>query len=149
MYKSITLFAFALTTVSLTGCFDLIPPGHSGIGSTEDGDLCSETASTAPVYIQIGYGPGGIPIVNPENCHVSPATRITWRGPGGGGASFEIDFKSASAADDGTDQVESKEERTRDGLRQKARITSTSASGTYGYTIKANGVELDPSIIVN
>jgi hypothetical protein len=149
MYKSITLLALVVATLHLTGCPDIVPPGHSGTGPTEDGNLCSDTASTTPVYIQIGYGPDGIPMVNPENCHVRPSTQITWRGPDGSDTAFEIDFKAASASSTGEDQVASKNERTREGIREKARISATSTPGNYDYAIKSNGKELDPSIIVN
>ncbi len=147
MYKSITLAAMICMMLHLSGCASL--QGHSDTGPNEDGSLCSNTPSSTPVYIQIGYGPGGIPLVNPADCHVRPSSRITWRGPDGSDTAFEIDFKAASASSTGEDQVPSNSERTREGIREKAQISATSTLGSYGYTIKANGMQLDPSIIVD
>lgn len=123
---------------------DGIPPGHASSGPNEDGRLCS-VARTGEVYIQIGYAPSGMPVVNPDRCHVDPGTRITWRGPDNDQRGFVIEFKAASASEQGQGRIAS--EAGRD--RSKASIVAKRARGSYAYSIWANGKELDPQIIID
>lgn len=123
---------------------DGIPPGHAGSGPNEDGRLCG-VARAGAVYIQIGYDASGMPVVNPDRCHVDPGTRVTWRGPDNDRRGFAIEFKAASASDQGQGRIAS--EAAHD--RSKASITARSARGSYAYSIWANGKELDPQIIID
>ncbi|HEU4812724.1 MAG TPA: hypothetical protein VFS99_00635 [Xanthomonadaceae bacterium] len=121
-----------------------IPPGHSSSGPNEDGRLCSQ-ARSGEVYIQVGYDATGMPVVHPERCHVIPGTKVTWRGPDNDQRGFEIDFKAASASARGQDRIPSEA----GGDRRKASIVAKPERGSYAYSVKANGKELDPQIIID
>lgn len=145
----------AISVAGLSGCSvpeavqagsspDGVPPGHSSSRPNEDGRSCTE-ARSGEVYILVGYDATGMPVVHPERCHVDPGTRITWRGPDNDGRGFEIDFKAASASERGQDRVPSEEA----GDRHKASIIARSGRGSFAYSVRANGKELDPQIIID
>lgn len=121
-----------------------MPPGHAGSGPNEDGRLCGTTRVGA-VYIQVGYDASGMPVVNPDLCHVTAGTRITWRGPDNDQRAFEIAFKAGSASENGQARIPS--EAGPEGSR--ARIVAANAHGSYAYSVRANGRELDPQIIID
>lgn len=154
-FKRLAAMAAMATMAGLSGCHapgavgtDVpaggIPPGHAGSGPNEDGRLCGESPA-GEVYILIGYAASGMPVVSPDRCHVAPGTRITWRGPDNDRRAFEIEFKAASASDQGQQRIPS--EAGPD--RSKARIVAKRAVGRFAYSIKANGKELDPQIIID
>lgn len=120
------------------------PPGHASSGPNEDGRLCG-TAPAGAVYIQVGYDPSGMPVVRPDRCHVEPGTKVTWRGPDNDRRDFEIEFKAASASDHGDGRIPS--EAGQD--RSKASLVARRDRGSYAYSVKANGKELDPQIIID
>lgn len=123
---------------------DGAPPGHASSGNNEDGSLCGEVPA-AEVYIQIGYDANGMPMVNPDRCHVNPGSRITWRGPDGDRREFEIEFKADSASEREEERIASEAGRE----RSKAIIVAKGELGSYAYSVKANGQELDPQIIID
>ena len=123
---------------------DDVPPGHADAGTNEDGSRCG-TARARAVYIQVGYDASGMPVVRPDRCEVDPGTRITWRGPDNDTRGFEIAFKAASASEHGQQHIPS--EAGND--RSRARIVAKRDRGSYAYSVKANGKELDPQIIID
>lgn len=121
-----------------------IPPGHADSGPNEDGRLCG-AATAGAVYILVGYDASGMPVVSPDRCRVTAGTRITWRGPDNDQRGFEIEFKADSASQNGEQRIAS--EAAPD--RSRARIVAKRARGSFAYSVKANGKELDPQIIID
>lgn len=121
-----------------------VPPGHADSGTNEDGSLCGEVRS-GPVYIQVGYDASGMPVVRPDRCQIDPGTRITWRGPDNDPRAFEIEFKAESASEHGYRRIPS----APGSDRSRARIVAKRDRGSYAYSVKANGKELDPQIIID
>lgn len=151
--KRLAAMAAMVAMTGLSGCVapgtvetdvEAIPPGHASSGPNEDGRLCS-LARAGEVYIQVGYDAGGTPVVRPDRCHVHPGARITWRGPDNDGRPFVIEFKAASAAEHGQGRIASEPGRG----RSKASIVAKRVGGSYAYSVKANGKELDPQIIID
>lgn len=153
-FKLLAILGGISAILGLSGCtgpvvvapgnpLDVIPPGHDDSLPNEDGRLCGLEPARGPVYIQIGYDASGMPVVNPDRCMVHSETTVTWRGPGNQQVAFEIEFKSRSAGEHS--RIASARARERD----KAMIVATSGFGRYAYSIKANGKELDPEIIID
>lgn len=153
-FKLLAMLGGISTIIAMSGCpgpvvvapdnpGDVFPPGHDDRLSNEDGRLCGMELVRGPVYIQIGYDASGIPVVNPDVCAVLSGTEITWRGPGNQQVAFEIEFKSTSAGEQG--RIAS----TRARERNKAMLVASAGHGHYAYSIKANGRELDPVIIID
>lgn len=154
-FKRLAAMAAIAAMAGVSGCqapepvekamrVDGIPPGHAGSGHNEDGRLCG-MARSGEVYIQVGYDASGMPVVNPDRCHVTPGTRITWRGPDDDRRGFEIAFKAASASERGQARIPSEAGRE----RSKASVLAQREAGNYAYSVIANGKELDPQIIID
>lgn len=121
---------------------------RSGVGelaSPDDGIACGLLPEAPRVFIEIRYDSQGTPSATPETCEIRSGTVVTWRGPAGDVAPFEIAFKDASpVATEPRGTFHSKP----DGDRQKVARRLDGASGRYAYGVRANGRELDPAIII-
>lgn len=132
------VFATVALMAGLTGCVtDLV---------SSDGVRCDvQPLAGDRVSIEIRYADDGRPSAVPENCTVPPRTRITWRGPADDDAPYVLMFPGGSpAADGGRGELPS---RSVDG-RQKVELLAGDTEGTFKYSIRANGIEVDPAIII-
>lgn len=113
---------------------------------SSDGVRCDvQPLASDRVSIEIRYADDGRPSAVPENCTVPPRTRITWRGPADDDAPYVLMFPGGSpGADGGRGELPS---RSIDG-RQKVELVTGDTEGTYKYSISANGIEVDPAIII-
>lgn len=140
-----TTIAAALTA-GLAGCPRAPAPGGAGSPAvdTADGTRCGDTVVAGPVYIDIAYAADGMPI-DPGNCTVDPGTDVTWRGPSGAPARFQIHFKGTPPLDPGERGILPS---ARIGERYKVMRRVSGPKGEYKYGIRANGKDLDPAIII-
>lgn len=130
--------------IGLAGCAS---NGNGGrLDLVEDGVRCGLPAIGGRVHIEIRYAGDGTPSAVPEDCTVAPGTRITWRGPAGSATPFVLRFTSASPAGRGEPRELSSGE-TVD--RQKVVIVAGDIEGRYKYAIEANGIVVDPAIIID
>lgn len=135
--------------VVMTLCFGLIgcAPSQTKPPPDADGDSCSNPLRKgSQVYIDIGYAGDGRPSATPDKCTVKPGTQITWRNPGRDMRPFEIVFTGETPAT--TVDRRGLTAQMRDG-RYKVVITVGDRKGTYKYGITANGISVDPEIIIH
>lgn len=112
----------------------------------EDGVRCGQPSTDGRVYVEIRYAPDGTPSAVPEACNVARGTRITWRGPDDDATPFELDFVVASPAGRGKPLEIRSGNASR---RQSVVIVADNAPGRYKYGIRANGITVDPAIIID
>lgn len=134
--------AVAACVASLSGCKSGEALG--ALGSEEDGLRCDLPQVGDRVHVEIRYADDGRPSAVPDECRVAPGTRITWLGPDDGGTPFALSFPGGSPARDARGELRS----DRSGDRQKVVIVAGDAKGTYKYEIAANGIVVDPAIII-
>ncbi len=140
-YRSRFARALVLPAVLvLAGC----PPIGKPSTSSTDGARCDAVDAKGAVYLEVSYDAAGMPAVAPEVCEVDAGTQVTWRGPTGAQALFEIHFKGASPVSRERGVFSSS---MQDG-RQKVRRIVDAPAGRYDYGVRANGKELDPAIII-
>lgn len=120
------------------------PVMRSMAAPAADGVACpaDRPGSASRVWIRIDYARDGRPSAVPENCHVARGTEVVFRAEG---APFEIAFKQQSPNPNAPLQLPSNAEQ---GM-QKARVRAAGARATYRYGIRANGIEVDPAIIIH
>jgi hypothetical protein len=95
--------------------------------------------------ITIAFDSSGMPFANPDPCNVNKGTKITLQTAPGVDSPFDIDFQDESPAGPHADKhLKSKEEDS----RQKVKLTADNATATYKYSIRANGITVDPAIII-
>lgn len=139
--------AIAVGTIAMgIGLLGCVSPGDvPGFGSGADGLRCGLPVVDGRVHIEIRYAGNGTPSAMPAECTVAPGTRIIWRGPEDSAAPFVIAFAGASPEATGghgrlaSDSVDA---------RQKVVIVAGGDAGTYKYGIAANGITVDPTIII-
>lgn len=129
----------------LAGCAMPVPEPTAQMTAGGDGVACPalRPGTAARVWIRIDYAGDGRPSAVPENCHVARGTEVVFRADG---APFEIAFKQQSPA--GPDAMRRLPSRAEQGM-QKARLRAAGPRDTYRYGIRANGIEVDPAIIVH
>lgn len=110
-----------------------------------DGVACpvDRPGTAGRVWIRIDYARDGRPSAVPENCHVTQGTEVVFRADG---APFEIAFKQQSPG--GPNAPRQLPSRAEQGM-QKARVRAAGPRATYHYGIRANGIEVDPAIIIH
>lgn len=100
----------------------------------------------AEVVIHVTFHGNGRPAVRPDECHVDHGAGIVWRTDDGVDVPFEIDFEGESAAGrDAPRHLRSESGQS----RQRVRLTAGNAPRRYKYAIEANGVRVDPAIIID
>ena len=115
-------------------------------GAEDDGLRCGLPPIGDRVHVEIRYADDGTPSAVPEECTVAPGTRITWRGPEETPTPFLLRFTEASPAGRGEPrELPSRE--TAD--RQRVVIIAGEVEGRYKYGIEANGIMVDPAIIID
>jgi len=97
-------------------------------------------------HIEIRYADDGTPSAVPEECTVAPGTRITWRGPEETPSPFVLRFTKANPAGHG--EPRELPSRAMAG-RQQIGIIAGNVKGRYEYGIEANGITVDPAIIID
>jgi hypothetical protein len=133
------------TTVALSALF-LLPGCAQKAGDGDDGEACTSSSKGNKVYITVTYETGA-PSVSPENCHVSKGTKVTLRtDPPGPKGAFDIEFKQESAAGPGAPKKLHSEQGNSN--RQRIKLKADNVEGEYKYTIIANGIPVDPAIII-
>jgi hypothetical protein len=139
--------AAALTTnVAALFALFLLSGCSQKAGNGDDGEACASSAKGNKVYITVTYD-AGAPSVSPENCHVLKGTQVTLRtDPPGPKGAFDIEFKQESAAGPGEPKKLHSEQGNSN--RQRIKLTADNAKGEYKYTIIANGIPVDPAIII-
>lgn len=137
------VFAAAAFAAGLSGC-ETDTLKRLGIGEDE-GMRCDVPRVGDRVHIEIRYAADGTPSAVPDECTVAPGTRIAWLGPDRNAAPFELTFPGGSPA--GRDAPPELRSSEADG-RQKAALVAGEATGRYKYQIAANGVLVDPAIII-
>lgn len=138
--------AAALTTNVAISALFLLSGCAQKTGDSDDGEACASSAKGNKVYITVTYD-GGAPSVSPENCHVLKGTQVTLRtDPPGPKGAFDIEFKQESAAGPGEPKKLHSEQGNSN--RQRIKFRADNAKGEYKYTIIANGIPVDPAIII-
>lgn len=129
----------------LAGCVMPAPERTANMAADGDGVACPAVRPGAAtrVWIRIDYARDGRPSAMPENCHVAPGTEVVFRASG---APFEIAFKQQSPG--GSNAPRQLPSRAEQGM-QKARLRAAGPRAIYRYGIRANGVEVDPAIIIH
>lgn len=95
--------------------------------------------------ITIAFDSSGRPFASPDPCKVNNGTKITLQTAAGVDTPFDIDFQDESPAGPHADKhLTSKKEDS----RQKVKLTADNAMATYKYSIRANGITVDPAIII-
>lgn len=141
--RLILVFAAAALTAGLSGC-ESDTMKRLGIGE-EDGLRCDLPRVGERVHIEIRYADDGTPSAVPDECTVAPGTRIAWLGPDGNATPFELTFPGGSPAGrDAPPELRSSEA----GDRQKVTLVAGDTEDRYKYQIAANGVLVDPAIII-
>lgn len=115
-------------------------------GLEEDGLRCGLPPIDGRVHVEIRYAADGTPSAAPEECTVAPGTRITWRGPEQAPTPFLLRFAEASPA--GAREPRDLPSRET-GDRQRVVIIAGEVEGRYKYGIEANGITVDPAIIID
>ncbi|HJW46401.1 MAG TPA: hypothetical protein VJ484_07920 [Lysobacter sp.] len=132
---NIAIFALFL----LSGC-------AQKTGDSDDGEACTSSAQGNKVYITVTYD-AGAPSVSPADCYVLKGTQVTLRtDPPGPKGAFDIEFKQQSAS--GPDAPKKLHSEQGNSNRQRIKLKADNEKGTYGYTIIANGIPVDPAIII-
>lgn len=129
----------------LAGCVMPAPERAATMAADGDGVACpaDRPGAATRVWILIAYARDGRPSAVPEDCHVAAGTEVVFRADG---APFEIAFKQQSPAGPGAPrQLPSRAEQ---GM-QRARLRAAGPRATYRYGIRANGIEVDPAIIIH
>ena len=136
-----TIVALAVG-IGLAGC-----ASDGGVwGLEDDGLRCGLPPIGGRVHVEIHYADDGTPSAVPEECTVAPGTRITWRGPDEAPTPFLLSFTEASPAGRG----EPRELPSRETAgRQRIVIIAGEVEGRYKYDIEANGITVDPAIIID
>jgi hypothetical protein len=113
-------------------------------GAVLDGLPCGTPGAGALVFIEVDYDASGLPRVDPVECEVPRGAQVTWRGPRGTPVPFEIVFKAANPLPRERQGLPSRAA----GDRQRVRRSLDAPPGRYAYSVRANGRELDPAIII-
>lgn len=129
----------------------LVLPVCIVLAACSDGSLCGSAAPGDPVYLEVSYA-GGMPAVDPDPCTVKQGTVVTWRGPLFDDTAFSLEFAGLP----GTAIVGSQTMAGRANafgsesqeFRHKVRMTADT-TGQFKYDVVANGVRLDPHIIID
>ncbi|HSM11364.1 MAG TPA: hypothetical protein VK827_07325 [Lysobacter sp.] len=131
--------------IGLAGCAT-----HGNVGQwgamDEGGARCGLPPVDGRVFVEIRYAGDGTPSAVPEECTVAPGTRITWRGPEGTSTPFVLRFAEASPAGRGEPRELASEKTD---VRQEVMIIARNVKGRYKYGIEANGIMVDPAIIID
>jgi hypothetical protein len=138
--------AAALTTNVAFSALVLLSGCSQKAGDGDDGEACASSPKGNKVYITVTYD-AGAPSVSPEDCHVLKGTQVTLRtDPPGSKGAFDIEFKQESAS--GPDAPKKLHSEQGNSNRQRIKLIANNKEGTYGYTITANGISVDPAIII-
>lgn len=112
----------------------------------DDGVRCDRSTMDMRVHVEIRYARDGTPSAVPEECRVARGTRVTWRGPDDDATPFVLEFTQASPAGRGQ-PLEIRSGRTTNG--HSIVIVADNEPGIYKYGIQANGITVDPAIIID
>ena len=136
----------ALTTTVVLSVLVLLSGCSQKAGDGDDGEACASPAKGNKVYITVTYD-AGAPSVSPADCYVLKGTQVTLRtDPPGPKGAFDIEFKQQSASvRDAPKKLHSEQGNSN---RQRIKLKADNEKGTYGYTITANGIPVDPAIII-
>ncbi|CAN5662004.1 hypothetical protein BH23PSE2_BH23PSE2_02350 [soil metagenome] len=146
--KSLTALRWGAALIACAGLAGCVAPApERAAATTADGDgvACpgARPGTATRVWIRIDYARDGRPSAVPENCHVARGTEVVFRA---NGAPFEIAFKQQSPA--GPSAPRQLPSRAEQGM-QKARVRAAGPGTEYRYGIRANGIEVDPAIIIH
>lgn len=115
------------------------------LGLDGDGLRCDLPRVGDRVLVEIRYANDGTPSAVPGECTVAPETRITWQSTADSTTPFERRFPDGSPAGRGErTQVRS----SIDDEDQKIVLVAGDQDGRYKYEIVANGIVVDPAIII-
>lgn len=134
--------ALAVIAAGMAGC---ATDGDVGpYGQDVDGPRCDSPLRGDRVHIEVRYAGDGTPSAVPDECTVAPGTRITWRGPADNATVFDLAFPGGSPEPRGGRDYRSGSV----DARQKVGLVAAGAEGRYKYAIAANGIAVDPAIII-
>lgn len=102
--------------------------------------------NAAEVFVSVRFNGNGRPSVDPDECHVKQNEDIAWRTAEGDEVPFEIEFEGESPAGPNAPR---RLPSGPDAGRQRVRLTAANRSGRYKYAIVANGIRVDPAIIID
>jgi hypothetical protein len=95
--------------------------------------------------ITIAFDASGRPFASPDPCRVDKGTKITLQTDPGVSTHFDIDFQNQSpAGPNAAKHLKSGPHSS----RQKVELTANNAAAAYKYSITANGITVDPAIII-
>ncbi len=142
---ALRLSAALVACTGLAGCVMPAPERAAAMTADGDGVACPamRPGAATRVWIRIDYARDGRPSAMPENCHVARGTEVVFRADG---APFEIAFKQQSPG--GPSAPRQLPSRAEQGM-QKARVRAAGQGAEYRYGIRANGIEVDPAIIIH
>ncbi|GAB3353897.1 hypothetical protein [Lysobacter tyrosinilyticus] len=122
-------------------------PGAEGKSEGEKGGA---PATPAFVDILIEYALDGSPSAHPDPAYVRKGGTITWHTQSGVDAPFEILPKVAWIDDRGPslDVLALQSHLNHAENWQEVKIGASSIAGTYPYGIRANGITVDPDVVI-
>jgi hypothetical protein len=110
------------------------------------------TAPATPDFVDIGieYAVDGAASAHPEHAMVRRNGTITWHTSPGVDEPFEILPKIAWIADKGPslDVLALQSHHNNQENWQEVRIGASAVPGTYPYGIRANGITVDPDVVI-
>ena len=120
----------------------------SGEGKPETDE--SVAATPAFVDILIKYAEDGTPSADPDRAYVRKGGTITWHTEVGVEVPFEILPKVAWIDERGPslDVLALQSQPNKEMHYQQVRIGASSIVGTYPYGIRANGITVDPDVVI-
>ncbi|MDQ3287364.1 MAG: hypothetical protein M3Q42_03715 [Pseudomonadota bacterium] len=115
------------------------------LGLNRDGLRCDLPNAGDRVHIEIRYAKDGRPSAVPDVCTVEPKTTITWRSTADSKTPFELRFPDGGPAGV-SERTEVRSSNVDE--NQKLVLVAGDEEGRYKYDIVANGIVVDPAIII-
>ncbi|RDY69623.1 hypothetical protein [Lysobacter soli] len=132
--NALPLFAAALAVATVLSC---------SACRAQQPVLCSDKASSAPVYVQIDTTTP-VPTVTPKACHVMQGASITWVADT---TAFSLRFKDAGNPGGKGMPKEPTSSPSSNG-KQQYNVNARGNEGTYDYDVIVAGKAMDPAIII-
>ena len=119
-----------------------------GEGKLESGKNPAATPSFVDILIE--YADDGTPSARPDPAYVCVGCTISWHTSVGNDVPFEIVPKLAWIDERGPalDALGLQSHRNHEKHYQQVKIGASAIAGTYHYGIRANGITVDPDVVI-
>lgn len=131
---------------------NLMPLVGFGMVPGEGKPESDKDAAATPAFVDIliKYAPDGAPSAHPDPALVRKGGTITWHTEVGNELPFEILPKLAWIDERGpsVDVLALQSHLNHDMHYQEVKIGASTIAGTYHYGIRANGISVDPDVVI-